>query len=127
MEVVGLYASLLGLIYITLSYRVVKLRQKHKIGIGDGGFGNLQQTIRAHANFMEYVPICLILLTILSASPVSHLILHIAGGALVIARLMHAIGLTSDSGRTFGRYWGTMITWLLLLALSFGNLVLFWF
>jgi len=121
MEVVGLYAGLLGLIYITLSYRVVKLRQKHQVGIGDGGINELQQTIRAHANFIEYVPICLILLAILSTSAVSYLILHLAGGALVLARILHAVGLTSHSGRTFGRYWGTVLTWLLLLSLSIGN------
>ncbi len=125
MEIVGLYAGLSGLIYITLSYRVVKLRQKHQVGIGDGGVIDLQQTIRAHANFMEYVPICLILLTLLSTSTVSYLILHCAGGALVLARVLHAVGLTSNSGRTFGRYWGTVLTWLLLLSLSIGNVILY--
>jgi uncharacterized membrane protein YecN with MAPEG domain len=125
MEIVGLYAGLLGLIYITLSYRVVKLRRIHQVGIGDGGVSDLQKTIRAHANFMEYVPICLVLLTLLAASNVSHLIVHVAGAALVIARSLHAIGLTSDSGKSFGRFWGTLVTWLLLLGMSLVNVVLF--
>jgi uncharacterized protein len=125
MEVVGLYAGLLGLLYISLSYRVVKLRRIHQIGIGDGGVADLQQARRAHANFMEYVPVCLILLSLLSTSSVSYLILHLAGAGLLVARILHAIGLTSSSGRTFGRYWGTVLTWLLLLSLSIGNVVLF--
>ena len=36
-RVVLLYAALLGLILIFLSYRVVSYRVKYKIGIGDGG------------------------------------------------------------------------------------------
>jgi len=123
--IIGLYAGLLGLIYLTLSFRVVSLRRKHGIGLGDGGNADLQQVIRAHANFSEYVPICLILLSLLASIPVNLLALHVAGGVLVISRALHALGLTQESGRSFGRYWGTVLTWSLLLILSIANIILF--
>jgi hypothetical protein len=37
------------------------------VSLGDGGDKELQTWIRAHANFIEYVPLCLILIYTLSS------------------------------------------------------------
>ena len=61
-RIVLLYAALLGLILVYLSYRVVSYRVKYKVGIGDGGNTKLARAIRVQGNFVEYVPIALLLI-----------------------------------------------------------------
>jgi uncharacterized protein len=40
------------------------------------------------------------------------------GSLLLLARLLHAWGLSLGSGASFGRYWGTALTWMVLMALA---------
>ncbi|AKS40776.1 MAPEG family protein [Wenzhouxiangella marina] len=112
------YAGLLGLILLALSWRVVALRRHHKVGIGAGERSDLELAIRAHANFSEYVPLVLLLLVILEASAaMPALVLHLLGATLVIARLLHGFfGLNRSAGVSQGRFLGTLLTWLVLLA-----------
>jgi uncharacterized membrane protein YecN with MAPEG domain len=51
--------------------------------------------------------------------------LHAAGVVLVLARLLHATGLTQSSGRTPWRFSGTIATWTLIAVLSVANVVRF--
>lgn len=125
MVTLGFYTGLLGILYLFLSYRVVVLRRKEQVGIGDGNVEQLSRAIRTHANFTEYVPLCLILLAILNNYTANQLIIHICGAVLVISRVLHAIGLSKASGKTFGRFWGTLLTWLLILGLSIVNILIF--
>ena len=125
MTVMSLYAGILGLIYLALSYRVVAFRRSQKVGLGDGDNVDLQRAIRVHANFMEYVPLCLILMFLLEQSHNSNVQTHVFGAVLVIARLLHAYGLGKISGTSFGRFWGTLLTWLLLLGLAVANIAFY--
>lgn len=119
-------ASLCGLLIIFLAYRVVVARRRAKVGIGDGGDQTLACAVRAHANFTEYVPLALILLAAWEINGGPRLGLWIAGGLLVVSRLIHAWGLSHRSGVSFGRFWGTAGTWLVILGLSVANLLV-WF
>jgi hypothetical protein len=58
----SIYVGLMALLLVGLSVRVIRLRYRHKVEIGDGGVPELQRSIRAHANFIEYVPIALLLI-----------------------------------------------------------------
>lgn len=40
------------------------------------------------------------------------------GGVLFVARVLHAIGLSRSAGVSFGRMWGTLGTWSVILAAS---------
>ncbi|WP_274620662.1 MAPEG family protein [Colwellia maritima] len=60
--ITAFYASLLTLLYIGLSFNVIRLRFKLKVGVGDGGQEQLTKAIRIHGNFSEYMPLALILL-----------------------------------------------------------------
>lgn len=120
--VVGICASLLGLVFIGLSYRVVYLRRTEKIGIGSGGNASMQLAVRAHANFTEYVPITLILLFLLMRSANDARAAAVMAVLLVIARLLHAYGLSSSASYSIPRYWGTLVTWAVLLVTALLNL-----
>lgn len=60
-----LTACLLSLIYIVLFVRVVRARVRLRILLGDGGNPDMLARVRAHANFIECVPLILILMLIL--------------------------------------------------------------
>ncbi|MDH5434235.1 MAG: MAPEG family protein [Gammaproteobacteria bacterium] len=124
MLIIAGYAGVLGILYIVLSYQVVSLRRREKVGLGDGGNNDVLQAMRVHANFSEYVPISLILLMLIAQNGGAEWMLHTFGGLLVVARTLHAFGFSKKKGPSFGRYWGTLLTWLNLLVLSIINLLL---
>ncbi len=121
--ITSIYAALCGLLLLALAWRVVEVRQASKVGIGDGANSKLERRIRIHANAVEYIPITLILLGLAEAGGFPAWALHASGASLVIARLLHAYGMTQSAGRSFGRFYGVLLTWLVLLALSLSLLL----
>jgi uncharacterized protein len=118
MPVTLVTAGLCGLLYFLLSYRVVQVRRSAGVALGDGGDNELLQRIRAHANFAEYVPFCLLLIFVIENSlEVSPVWLWVAGLALVIVRAMHAVGMAKGGGNAW-RVIGTAGTWTILVSLS---------
>ncbi len=113
MIVTPIYAGLLALLFLVLSYRVILLRG-HGASLGDGGDPVLLRRIRAHANFSEYVPFILLMMGILELSHFSTYLLHGLGIALLVARLLHGYALSFTDKFKFGRFWGTALTFTLL-------------
>ena len=122
LTITGLYASILGLIILWLCYNVVKFRRGKRVDIGDGGDEMGIRHIRAQQNAVEYIPIALILFAVCEINGANSWLLHGVGIALVIARLLHPGGLVNGKGATFGRFYGTLITWLVILFLAGYNL-----
>ena len=116
--ITGTYAAWLGIIFIGLSILVIKQRASKRIGLGDGDDPKVQQVIRAHANFAEYVPIALILLAVAELNTNIGAYLHIPGGLLVLARLLQAYGLIRSSGSTKSRSVGVLMTFGVILGLA---------
>jgi uncharacterized protein len=125
LKITLLFASLHALLMLALAARVVFHRRSAKIGIGDGGDKALARKIRAHANFIEYVPVALILLALLELAGLAVLWLWIFGGLLLLARVLHAIGLSRSAGTTFGRFNGTLFTWIVLAAMATTGIAMF--
>ncbi|MCO7226833.1 MAPEG family protein [Pleionea sp. CnH1-48] len=125
LSITGLYAAPLALLILFLAYRVTKFRRKLLVGVGSGGDKELEGAIRAHANAIEYVPIALIIIAILEVNGSAEYFVHGLGATLLIGRILHAQGLSSSIGKSFGRFWGTLLTWLVILIASVSNLVLF--
>jgi len=114
--ITALWAGLLGILMLVLAMRVVRTRVSEKVIFGDAGNVLMLQRIRVHANFTEYVPMGLLLMLVLELNGSSALLLHGLGGTLFAARVLHAIGLSTSTGTTPGRFVGTVLTWLMLLA-----------
>lgn len=76
-----------------LSVNVIKGRVKYSVLHGDGGHYQLEKKIKAHQNFIEYVPLVLIshLGLLLLKAPVFTII--IPAIIFIIARTSHAISL----------------------------------
>jgi uncharacterized membrane protein YecN with MAPEG domain len=113
-----LYAGLCALLVLFLAARVVRWRMSHRIGLGDGGDTELLRRVRAHGNAVEYLPLCLILLGGMELNGYPAPLIHGFGIALVLSRVAHAFGLSRSSGVSAGRFAGTLVTWLLMLAMA---------
>ncbi|QSX37019.1 MAPEG family protein [Shewanella sedimentimangrovi] len=119
----GVYISLTAVLMIVLSWRVVRIRRREKIGVGSGGNRQLQLAMRAHGNLMENAPLTMLMLVVAESNGMAPAWLHLLGSVWLAARLLHAIGLTQGGGGYhFGRFNGTLFTWLVLLTLALFNL-----
>jgi uncharacterized membrane protein YecN with MAPEG domain len=116
MIVTPLYAALLALWFVLLSARVIQYRGRHKVSLGDADQPDLRRAIRGHANFVEYVPLALLLLLVLELSRMSLYLLHAIGVTLVIARLLHGYAFAYTAEWKFGRRWGMALTFIVLLV-----------
>lgn len=120
--VTTLYAALLGLLLIVLSDLVSRTRKRSHVSLGTGDDPMLERTMRAHGNFVEYVPLGLLLLLLMELKGLEIWALHVFGLMLLIGRLLHAYGMIRPDGAISGRYWGTALTWLMILGASLANL-----
>ena len=90
--VTSLYAGLIALLFVTLSLRVILVRRRERVSVGDGGSKALIKAMRTQANCAEYAPIGLILLALAEFQGAPALALHSLGAMLLAGRLMHAYG-----------------------------------
>lgn len=116
------YAALCGLLLLALAGLVVRARWKYRTSLGVGTEPGMERAVRVHANFVEYVPLALLLLLLAELNGLRDPLLHACGVTLLASRILHAHGLGATSGRSFGRFWGTAGTWLVILALSLALL-----
>jgi uncharacterized membrane protein YecN with MAPEG domain len=121
--ITSIYAALAALLVIALALLVVDQRRRSAIGLGDGGDRALQQRMRVHANAVENLPLALLLLLLLELDATAPALLHAFGGGLLLARVLHAWGFLRRSGVSFGRFAGTLATWLLMIGMA---LLLLW-
>lgn len=96
MPITALYAALLTPVLLFLTFRVIGHRRAQRVEIGDGGDRELLRRMRVHANFIETVPMALILLALAESLKGPVLILHAIGLALLIGRLVHAYALAQE-------------------------------
>lgn len=107
-------AAALALLYLGLAMNVVRLRWARRVSLGDGGHKDLNQAIRAHANFIEYVPFVLVLLGFAALRGAPGGWVEGAAWALVLARGLHAFGLTRSAKANPGRFVGAALSFALL-------------
>ena len=110
-------AGLLGLLLLFLGGYVIAGRVAFKIDLGDGGNAAMHRRMRAQANFVEYVPMALILIALVENATIGpHWLVMALGAVLVVARVWHAQGLISSGGTSAGRFMGTNLTMLVILV-----------
>ena len=121
----ALYAALLALFYIVMSFKVVGKRRKYRVGIGSNGEMELERAIRVHGNFAEYVPFALLLLFLAEYSGLAPLYIHILGVALIIGRLSHAWGVRQMKEPLGFRVFGMILTFSVMLLSAIAIIVLY--
>ncbi len=127
MLIVALYASLLALLFVVLSVRVIRVRRSRRIAIGDAGDTALMRAIGVHSNFAQYVPLCLFMVYLVEIRLGGAWLVHGLGVALLLARVSHAWGVSQAQEDLRFRVFGMVMTFAVLvvsaLALLFDTLV----
>ena len=118
-----LYAALMGLMLVALSLWVLR----HKVRSATRGADTAARMSRVQGNFLEYVPLALILLGLIELGGAPDAVVHGLGGTLVVARLLHAWGLGSTAAANYPRMIGALLTFLVLAMLGVIGLYLVWF
>jgi uncharacterized protein len=94
LDVTGVYAAALTVLYLFLTARVIIFRRVNRVSLGDGNDEELLRRMRAHGNFAEYVPLGLLLMGIAEVQGSQTWLLHIVGLMLLAGRLMHGLNFT---------------------------------
>lgn len=120
--VTSIIASILTIIFVKLSFAVIGLRRKNKVGLGSGGHEDLERAIRAQGNFAEYVPFGIILIACLELNGAPWWLVAIPSIALIIGRLIHVIGINTPPPDFSKRVLGMKFTFNTLITLVVLNL-----
>lgn len=121
LPVTSLLALPLTFLLIGLAYRVAALRIRNRIGLGVGSNKTLARAMAAHGNAMENIPVALILMALAEIQSANPIFLSVLGVVFVMARVMNALGVSQHSGRSFGRFYGILLSWLVIIILVISN------
>ena len=116
LTITPLYAGIVAILLVILSAAVTAGRVKFKVDYGDGGNTSMMRRIRAQGNLTEYAPMALILMALLELGGTVGWVLHTFGIALILARLVHAYAIYTETEVSAGRVAGTTVTWLIILV-----------
>ena len=122
MSITPVYAGLISLVFVFLSFRVIGLRRKAHIGLGDGGNRLLMRRQRVHGNFAEYAPLVIVLMALAELQGQPAWTIHLIGICLVAGRLLHAYGVSQEPELAKLRVAGMALTFTALISGSLSNL-----
>lgn len=116
LAITPIYAAILGLMLIALTVAVVAKRARTGINLFHETDMMLGSAIRRHGNFIELVPMALILMAMaeLAGTPAGWL--HAMGATLVLARAVHPFGINPEGSAVAARIVGSVGTWVVMLA-----------
>lgn len=118
LPITALFAGLLTVFALVLSGYAGGFRGKSGISILFGSPQNMElaERVRIHQNFLEYVPLALIMMALIEINGGNTTFLYVFGIVLVISRIAHAIGLKHDNMAHPGRVIGAGGTALMSLV-----------
>ncbi len=124
MIITALYAALLTILLVVLSFRVIGHRRAQRVEIGDGNDRELMRRMRVHANFVEYTPYALILMGLAESLGAPALLVHALGASLLVGRILHAYALSQTPHILQVRVFDMVMTLTVLMAAAATCLVL---
>lgn len=114
-------AAACALLNLWLALRCARIRIKDKLLHGDAGNMLLARRMRAHANFIEYTPIVLILFALVEMAMGTPLWLWIAAAIYALARIAHGLGMDAEKPSP-ARAAGALLSWLIMTVLAIAAL-----
>lgn len=124
LTITPIYAALLAILYVVLSFKVISQRRSEKISYGDGGKTAMLKVMRTHSNFVEYTPFALLLIMMVELQGASGLLLNLLGLTLLSGRLLHAYGFGRSPQIVTLRQIGMLLTFASILVAAIANIVL---
>ena len=123
MPITPVFAAIFVLIYVVLTFGVVRRRFGKKISLGTGEDRDLEKAIRIHGNFAEYVPLSLLLFWFVETITFNRTLVLVLASVLLVARICHVIGMKNPRSYLVLRQAGILATLGVMLVAS---LVLIW-
>ena len=94
LSITPIYIALLGILFVPFTMRVGLYRVKNEIIIGDGKDEELIRRIRGQGNFVETVPLAVVLVLLMEILGAGDTWLHALCALLVGGRFLHYLGIT---------------------------------
>ena len=91
------FAAIFGMLHVIFTLRVGNYRRTSKINFGEGGDTELRNRMRGHGNFIENVPIALMLLLLNDLNGLSDMSLMVLGSVLLVSRIVHYLMIVTRS------------------------------
>ena len=110
---------------VALSWRIMHMRGKLEVMAGDGGEKDLNVAVRIQGNFIEYVPMALLLILITEAEGYPASAVHGLCLSLIFARLAHVHGMMQKGASGKGRRFGAMLTFVVIAVASLMSMCTF--
>lgn len=96
LPVTGPVAALATLLFLVLSFRVIRRRRQVGAALGDAGDPELRRAIRAQGNCAEYLPLGLFLLAAAELNGAPGWLLWSVGALLLAGRALHAAAIARE-------------------------------
>ena len=115
LAITPVYAAILAVFYIVMSFYVIITRARTDVLVGDGGNMDMLVAIRRHGNMAEYMPFAILMMALGELSGLGAIWLHISGVALVAGRLVHPLGVAKENSPLAPRVAGVLATFAAML------------
>lgn len=127
LPVTSVTAVFAGVLILLLTIKVIQLRRRGGVILGDNDDHALTKAIRGHANAAEQLPIALIIMGLAELQGGNTPLLLFSALSLVAGRVMHGVYFAVDGMHRRPRMYGTLLTLISqgLLVLTLALTVLF--
>lgn len=115
------YGGIYGLLLLVLSLNIFREYVKVAFGLAAEHEERWKRAERAQHSFVEFVPICLVLMFLIEMHGAPGAILHALGVLLLAARVFHAYGVGRGNAADLLRLIGTQTTYLVLMITSLAS------
>jgi uncharacterized membrane protein YecN with MAPEG domain len=105
-----LSSAILAILLVILSLRVIGIRRKERVSLGDGGNELLSLRIRGQGNLAEYGPLGLFLLLLLELQGTPVYLTALAALVFLTGRLLHGYAFGFTDGNMKLRVLGMQLT-----------------
>lgn len=95
LETTFVFSAIFAVLHVVFTLRVGLYRFSSKISLGDGGDKALLKLVRGHANFVENVPMGLLLILLNDLNGLGDQSLLILASVFLVARVMHYMTIVS--------------------------------
>lgn len=100
--ITGVYIAIFAIVQAVMVVWIAKTRMAEKVSLGSGDSSLLEVRSRVYGNFIEVVPVAVLLMLIAELGGAPHWIIHWMGGLMILSRVFHARGLLTPPG--YGKY-----------------------
>jgi uncharacterized membrane protein YecN with MAPEG domain len=116
-----LYGSLSILVTVVLALNISLHRLRHHVHLTDPVPDALHRKVRAHGNSIEWLPATILLLAFLELQHVPSMWLHLLGGLVLVARILHSLFML---GRSRFSTFSATATYTVSFVMAFWSLYL---